>query len=76
MEATDLMIGDYVEYQGHNYNIEEISAKGWVHLIHPETKTRLNLTSDYIIDLLEPIPLTKEIFEKMDFIMIKIEELI
>jgi len=38
MEAKDLMIGDYVKYQGHNYIIEEISAKGWAHLIHPEAK--------------------------------------
>lgn len=67
MKATDLMIGDYVKYQGHNYIIEEISTKGWVHLIHSETKTRINMTSDYIIDLLEPILLTKEIFEKNGF---------
>lgn len=67
MEAKDLMIGDYVKYQGHNYIIEEISTKGWVHLIHLETKTRINMTSDYIIDLLEPVPLTKEILEKNGF---------
>ena len=67
MKATDLMIGDYVKYQEHIYIVEEISAQGWVHLIHPETKTRLNLTSDYIIDLLEPVPLTKEILEKNGF---------
>lgn len=67
MEAKDLMIGDYVKYQGHNYIIEEISTKGWVHLIHPETKTRINMTSDYIIDLLEFVPLTKEILEKNGF---------
>ena len=68
MKATDLIIGDYVKYQGHNYIIEEISAKGWVHLIYPETKTRINMTSDYIIDLLEPILLTKEILEKNGWI--------
>lgn len=67
MKVTDLTIGDYIKYQGHNYIIEEISAQGWVHLIHPETKTRINMTSDYIIDLLEPIPLTKEILEKNGF---------
>ena len=67
MKVTELMIGDYVKYQGHNYIIEEISTKGWVHLIHPETKTRINMTSDYIIDLLEPILLTKEILEKNGF---------
>ena len=68
MKVTELMIGDYVKYQEHIYIIEEISAQGWIHFIHPETKTRINMTSDYIIDLLEPVPLTKEILEKNGFI--------
>lgn len=68
MKATDLMIGDYVKYLGNIYIVEEISAQGWVHLIHPKTKIRINMTSDYIIDLLEPILLTKEILEKNGFI--------
>ena len=61
------MIGDYVKYQECIYIVEEISAKGWVHLIYPKTKARLNLASDYIINLLEPIPLTAEILEKLGF---------
>lgn len=64
MKPTELRIGDYVKYQGHIYIIEEISAKGWVHLIYPKTKIRVNMTSDYIIDLLEPIPFTPKIPEK------------
>ena len=67
MKPTGLMIGDYVKYQGHIYIVEEISVKGWVHLIHPDTGTRVNLTSDYIIDLLEPIHLTPEFFERNNF---------
>jgi hypothetical protein len=67
MKTSELMIGDYVKYQGHIYIVEEISVKGWVHLIHPETKVRVNMASDYIIDLLEPIPLTPEIFERNGF---------
>lgn len=67
MEAIELMIGDYVKYQGHIYIIEEISAKGWVHLIYPNTGIRVNIISDYIIDLLEPIPLTREILERNGF---------
>jgi hypothetical protein len=63
MKITELMIGDYVKYQGCIYIIEEISAKGWVHLIHPEAKVRINMTSDYIMHLLEPIPLTTEILK-------------
>ena len=64
MKATELMVGDCVKYKGHNYIVEEISAKGWIHLIHPEAKVRVNMASDYIIDLLEPIPLTPEFFER------------
>lgn len=67
MEAKKLMIGDYVKYQEHIYIIEEISAKGWVHLIYPKIKARLILSSDYIINLLEPIPLTAEILKRNGF---------
>lgn len=67
MKVTELMIGDYVKYQGYNYIIEEISTKGWIHLIHPEVKVRVNMTSDYIIDLLEPILLTPEILKANGF---------
>jgi hypothetical protein len=34
---------------------------------YPKTKARLNLASDYIINLLEPIPLTAEILERNGF---------
>lgn len=67
MKCSDLQTGNYVRCQGHIYIIEEVSAKGWVHLIHPETKVRVNMTSDYIINLLEPILLTPEILEKIGF---------
>lgn len=64
MKVTELMIGDYVKYQGFIYIIEAISVKKWVHLIYPITKARLELISDYIIDLLEPILITPKILEK------------
>ena len=67
MKPTDLQIGDYIKYQGHVYIIEEISAKGWVHIIHPETRTRVSMASDYIMDLLEPIPLTTGFFAQNGF---------
>ena len=67
MKPTDLQIGDFIKYLGNVYIVEEISAKGWVHLFHPETKARLNLISDYIINLLESIPLTSENLEKLGF---------
>ena len=62
MKTTDLQIGDYIKCQGHIYIVEEISAKGWAHLIHLEAKVRVNVASRYF-DLLEPIPLTPEILE-------------
>lgn len=68
MKLTDLQIGDFIKYLGNVYIVEEISAKGWVHLIYPKIKARLILSSDYIINLLEPIPLTPEILEKNGFV--------
>jgi hypothetical protein len=67
MKYSELMIGDYVKYQGHIYIVEEISAKGWVHLIYPDIGIRVNITSDYIMHLLEPVPLTKEILKRNGF---------
>ena len=68
MKATDLMVGDYVKYLGDIYIVEEISIKGWVHLIHPKIKARVILSSDYIMHLLEPISLTVEILERNGWI--------
>ena len=66
MKTTELMIGDYVKYQGHIFIVEEISTKGRTHLIHPDAKVRIKMTSNYI-DLLEPIPLTPEILKLNGF---------
>ena len=67
MEVTELMIGDYVKFKDDIYIFEEISAQGWVHLIYPDTGIRVNIISDYIMHLLKPIPITKEILEKNGF---------
>ena len=67
MEATELMIGDYVKFKDDIYIFEEISAQGWVHLIYPDTGIRVNIISDYIMHLLKPIPLTKEILEEKGY---------
>lgn len=62
MQVKDnLMVGDLVKFQGQICIIEEISAKGWVHLLYADTKRRMNLTSDYILDDLQLVKLTKEI---------------
>lgn len=67
MVATELMIGDYVKFKEDIYIFEEISAQGWVHLIYPDTGIRVNIISDYIMHLLEPIPLTPEILKLNGF---------
>lgn len=67
MKATELMIGDYIKFKGDIYIFEEISAQGWVHLIYPDTGIRVNIISDYIMHLLEPVPLTSEILKLNGF---------
>lgn len=67
MKATELMIGDYIKFKGDIYIFEEISAQGWVHLIYPDTGIRVNIISDYIMHLLEPVPLTPEILKLNGF---------
>ena len=51
------------------YIIEEISKKGWVHIIYNDgSNCRVPLSSDYILDTITPIPLTLEILERNGFI--------
>lgn len=75
MKASDLQIGDYIKFNGDIYIIEELSAKGWVHLINKD-KIRLSLPSDYILDYIEPIPLTQKILERNGFKESKYGEMI
>ena len=68
MNARDLMIGDYIMFNKNTYIIEEISKKGWVHLIDNDgSECHVELSSDYILDAITPIPLTAEILEKNGF---------
>ena len=64
LTCKDLMVGDYVMFNGEVLKVEEISKKGWIHLEDIDTDTRVEMTSDYIIKNLEPIPITPEILEK------------
>ena len=57
MKAEELQIGDWVMLNGSYYQIEEISQKGWVHLV--KDGNRVNLSSDYIIEILEGVPLQR-----------------
>ena len=63
MKAEELMIGDYVQLNGSPYVIEEISKKGWVHMTDPVHNLRVQMSTDYILDFIEGIPLTSEILE-------------
>jgi hypothetical protein len=65
MKANELMIDDWVMLNGSHYQIEEISRKGWVHLVC--NGIRINMTTDYLLEVLQPIPLTPEILEKNGF---------
>lgn len=64
LKVTELMIGDYIMFDGTPYIIEEISSKGWVHIIDIKNKVRVALSTDYILNFIEGIPLTKAILEK------------
>ena len=67
MVPNELTIGDYVKFQGEIYIVEEISAQGWIHLIYPISGLRLNIVSDYVMHLLEPVPITPKMLELNDF---------
>lgn len=65
MKANELMIGDWVQLHNTRYRIEEISQKGWVHLV--SNGVRANMTSDYLFDVVKPIALTEDILHKIGF---------
>ena len=67
MKAEELMIGDWVQLNGSPYVIEEISKKGWVHMTDPVHNLRVQMSTDYILDFIEGIPLTVEILESNGF---------
>ena len=67
MKSSELMIGDYIMFDGCSCIIEEISSKGWLHMMYADSKVRVNLSSDFILDFIEGIPLTPEILEKNGF---------
>lgn len=68
MKANELMIGDYIMFNKDIYKIEEISKKGWAHIIYNDgSECRVALSSDYILDAITPVPLTAEILVKNGF---------
>ena len=65
MKANELMVGDYIMLYDDIYIIEEISSKGWAHIIYnDESKCRVPLSTDYILGELTPVPLTAEILKQ------------
>lgn len=68
MKATELMVGDYIMLYDDIYIIEEISSKGWAHIMYNDgSKCRVSLSTDYILGELTPVPLTDEILKKNGF---------
>lgn len=68
MKPEQLMIGDYIMFNKDIYKIEEISKKGWAHIIYNDgSECRVALSSDYILDELTPVPITDEILKKNGF---------
>ena len=67
MKAEELMIGDIVLFNDSPYIIEELSAKGWLHMTDTKYHLRVPMTSDYIFDYIEGAPITPEILEVNGF---------
>lgn len=65
MNCKELRIGDWVMLNGSHYQIEEISQKGWVHMTR--NGIRVNMTTDYLLEVLQPIPITAEILKANGF---------
>ena len=61
MRVEELSVGDYVRFNGSPYIVEEISGKGWIHILDTDTKARVHLSTDYILDFIDGVPLTPEI---------------
>ena len=67
MKAEELMIGDYVQLNGSPYVIEEMSKKGWVHITDQVHNLRVQMSTDYILDFIEGVPIIPEILEANGF---------
>lgn len=67
MEANELMVGDYVLFNDAPYIVQEISAKGWIHLVDAESHLRMQMSTDYLLEQIQGIPLTSEILEHNGF---------
>ena len=67
LSINELSVGDYILFNGSPYIVEEISAKGWIHILDPDTKAKVSMSSDYILGFIEGVPLTSEILEKNGF---------
>lgn len=64
MKTTDLIVGDFFSLYGNKYKIESIKKCGAIRLEYYPEGERVQLTSDFILEDLKPIPLTSEILEK------------
>lgn len=64
MKVNEIMIGDLFSFNGNKYKIEDIKKCGAVHVENYPEGGRTEFITDFILDELQPIPLTDEILKK------------
>jgi hypothetical protein len=66
MKANELMIGDWIQLDGSYYRIRELKKKGVIKLydITQYGEHEVELTTDWIEEFIQGIPLTEEILNK------------
>ena len=74
MRIEELSVGDYVRFNGSPYIVEEISGKGWIHILDINNKVRAKLSSDYILDFIDGVPLIPEILLKNGYYLLSEED--
>lgn len=64
MKANEIMVGDLFSFNGNKYTIEDIYKCGAIHVEDYPEGGRAEFITDFILEELQPIPLTDEILEK------------
>lgn len=67
MRINELSVGDFVMFDGSPYVIEEVSEKGWAHIKDIKTGIRIPMTTDFIIGVIEGVPMSRRILRKNRF---------
>lgn len=64
MKVNEIMVGDLFSFNGNKYKIEDIYKRGAIHVEDYPEGGRAEFITDFILEELQPIPLTDEILEK------------